>query len=268
MRQALIIGIVISSFCVAARGQGLSYADNQVFSHGYVDLDAAGPLAGPAYPFAGSAGRLMFETSYRSMYRMKELTDSRAGITYTRGRYQFGAAAATFGKPDYFHQLGLAGFVTYRLDRMALGGSAIYSRLSFNDTYDALDALAFNLGAAYRHDRTTVFAVARALNQPRFARHDEPVPPELEIGLSYKTDEGLDSQVRALFIRHRKPTAQLSQAFRLTDYFAISWALVLRPARLGAGLHLEKGAFGLVYRLSHHPVLGMTHTVNLILSEK
>jgi hypothetical protein len=257
--SALVL-ITIPGICTA---NGLSFADNQVFPHGYVDYDRIGPLAMADYPFASSGRKLVFQTSYRSLYGMKELTDSRAAVAITRDRYNAGIAIATFGEPDYFHQLGFSAFVSYRRDYFSLGGALIYSRLSFNDKYDPLSMITANLGASYRREKIAAFILTRSLNQPKYSDYSPAIMPEFEIGLSYKSGEGLDSQAKALFVRHQKPTAELSQSFRLGKYARINWALVLLPARFGGGLNLEKGHFAFDYKLSHHPVLGMTHTVML-----
>jgi len=269
MRLLYLAGIVFSFACSAGvRAQGLSYADNRIFPHGYVDLDRAGPLAIPDYPFARIGRPFVFETSYRSLYDMKELADSRAGAACTIDRIQFGAAIGTFGEAGYFSQFGLAGYFACHWSDMSLGMSTVYSRIGFGGTYDHLSAVTFNMGGAYRIDQMTIFAVTRAVNQPRYYAGDEPIRPELEIGVSYKTDRGLDSQARALFEKYQKPTAELSQSFHLADYISINWSLVLLPARFGAGLALETGAFGFRYDLSHHTVLGMTHTVRLTISRR
>jgi len=242
---------------------GLSYADNQVFPHGYVDLDRIGPLAMADYPFASVSRKIVFQTSYRSLYNLKELTDNRAGLAISRGRFNSGMAFASFGEPDYFHQIGLSGFASYRYRQYSVGGSLIYSRLSFNDKYDYLSAITANCGAAYVQRNFTVFAMMRSFNQPHYYNRSAAIMPEAEIGISFKSGEGLDSQAKALFVRHQKPTAELSQSFTLNEYAAINWALVLLPARFGGGLHLAKGRFEFDYKLSHHPVLGLTHTVML-----
>ena len=242
---------------------GLSYADYQVFPHGYVDLDRTGPLAMTDYPLASIGRKMVFQTSYRSLYGLKELTDNRASLAVSRGCFTGGMAFATFGEPDYFHQTGLSGFLSYRPGRFSVGGSLIYSRLSFNDKYSYLSSITANMGAAYGQGNMAVFALTRSFNQPHYYPRSSAVMPEAEIGLSYKSHEGLNSQAKALFVRRQKPTAELSQSFRLNEYASISWVLVLLPARFGGGLHLEKGSFGFDYEISHHPVLGLTHTVML-----
>jgi len=246
---------------------GLSFADNQVFPHGYVDFGKSGPLALTDYPFAAVGRTISFQTSYRSLYNMKELIDSRAALGYSRRGWTAGVGAATFGEPDYFHQLGLAVFGSFRSRHIAGGISIIYHRLSFNQKYEALSLTLVNVGAAYVRGRATVYAVSRAVNQPRYYDGGQTVMPESETGMSYKSGEGLDSQVKALFVRHQKPTAEISQAFRLSDFARISWALVLLPARFGGGICLEKGHVAFEYRISHHPVLGATHTVLLSVSK-
>lgn len=242
---------------------GLSYADNRIFPHGYVDFDGAGPLAMSHYPFASSGRKIVFETSYRSLYDMKELTDNRAAIAFGSGKVTCGAGMASFGEPGYFHQLGLAGFGSFKRKNLAAGGAIVYSRISFSEKYGYLSSVIINLGLAYSRNRITLFAVSRSLNQPRYYAGGRPVLPEAEIGVSYTSREGLDSQAKALFVRYQKPTAELSQSFRLSGHARISWAMVLQPARFAAGLHLEKSHLGFVYRISHHPVLGLTHTVTL-----
>lgn len=256
-----LLVIVLAGDAFAA--SGLSYADNQVFSHGYIDFDRAGPLVIPEYPFAGIGRSLVFETSYRSLYDMRELTDNRAGVAVEYKRYTFGIGMASFGKTDYFHQTGLAAAISYRYDRIRGGVSIIYDRIGFNDRYDAVDKTTLNCGVSYSHENLSIFALTRSINQPRYYENGRPAPPEAELGISYKSKEGLDSQVKTLFARYRKPTAELSQSFRLAEFASINWALVLLPARFGAGIDLIKGAFGFQYKISHHPVLGLTHTVGL-----
>ncbi len=267
MDKMCSVGCILLSLCaVNTRAQGLSFADNRIFPHGYVDFSRAGPLAVVDYPFARVGRQLIFETSYRSLYDMKELTDNRAGLAYTIDRFQLGGAVATFGEPDYFSQVGLAACAGYHLSSISFGAAVLYSRIGFNDTYDPLSVVTFNIGGSYGYDLMTIFAAARAVNQPRRFDGDEPVRPKLEIGISYRTDRGLDSQAKALFEKYQKPTAELSQSFQVAEFFSVSWSLVLLPARFGAGLSLEKGAFGFGYALSHHPVLGVTHAVRLALS--
>jgi len=256
----IMIGLLSHNLCLAV---GLSYADNQVFPHGYVDLDRIGPLAMPDYPFSSVGRKIVFQTSYRSLYNLKELTDNRAALAFSLGRYNAGLAFASFGEPDYFHQTGLSCFISYRHEYFSIGGSLIYSRLSFNEKYDCLSTLTANLGSAVRRNNATIFALTRSFNQPHYYSRSPAVMPEAEMGISYRSGEGLDSQAKALFVRHQKPTAELSQSFRLNEYVSLNWALVLLPARFGAGLQLAKGHFELDYKLSHHPVLGMTHTIML-----
>jgi hypothetical protein len=264
MIRSVSIGLML--ILIAASGacaRGLSFADNQVFSHGYIDFDRAGPLVMPEYPFAALGRSLVFETSYRSLYDMKELTDNRAGVAVRYRHFDFGAALASFGESDYFHQTGLAAIASYGRSRMRFGASIIYDRIGFNDKYDDLSRTTFNTGASYHYDRMVAYMLSRSINQPRYHDNDQPAPPEAEIGVSYKSNEGLDSEIKALFTRHRKPTAELSQSFRLADFASVNWALVLLPARFGAGINLTKGSFGFEYKISHHPVLGLTHTVGL-----
>ncbi len=242
---------------------GLSYADNQVFPHGYVDFDKIDPLAMTDYPFASAGKRIVFQTSYRSLYNMKELTDNRMALAHGYRNLNMGLAFASFGEPDYFHQVGLSSFASYRRGHYSLGGALLYSRVTFNSKYDYLSVILFNLGGAYYYNDITFYAVTRSINQPRYYAADRTVVPEAEIGVSYKSREGLDSQIEALFVRFERPTAQLTQAFRLNEYARLNWSLVLLPARFGGGLRLEKGHFVFDYKISHHPVLGLTHTVML-----
>jgi hypothetical protein len=262
---------ILLGFCLLAvitgpessSAMGLSYADNQVFPHGYVDFNVIDPLAMTDYPFASAGRRIVFQTSYRSLYNMKELTDNRMALAHKYRHFDLGLAFASFGEPDYFHQTGLSSFASYRRGQCSLGGALLYSRVAFSAKYDYLSVILFNLGGAYYYNDITVYAVTRSFNQPRYYPTDRTVVPEAEIGVSYKSREGLDSQVGALFVRFERPTAQLTQAFRLNEYARLNWALVLLPARFGGGLRLEKGHFVFDYKISHHPVLGLTHTVML-----
>ena len=50
-----------------ARAAGLSYADNQVFPHGYVDYDRAGPLTLSDYPFALVGRKIVFQRPFGAL---------------------------------------------------------------------------------------------------------------------------------------------------------------------------------------------------------
>lgn len=258
-----LLAIVTLMASMPVHATGLSYGDNQVFPHGYVDFAQAGPLAMTDYPFADIRHKMVFQTSYRQLYNIKELTDNRAAAAMRRGDWIFGLGFSSFGTPDYFHQIGLAAFGNYSRGYFRAGMSAVYSRVSFGEKYGYLSASVGNIGLSYARDQYLGYVVARTINQPRYYPTDEPLPPEVECGVSYKSKEGLDSQGKLLFVKYQKPTAELTQAIALTEYAALNWALVLQPVRFGAGLTLSKGHFIFDYKFSHHPVLGPTHMVGI-----
>lgn len=256
--------LVLVICCPTSHASGLSYADNLVFSYGYIDFAQAGPLALTEYPFASPGSKMSFQTSYQSLYGLSELSDNRAAGAVRWGRFICGGGLSVFGKADYFQQLGLSAFTSYHTGSYAVGASLIYSRISFGRNYGYLSAYTANLGFAYSYRKLQGYGVARTINQPKYYESAQPLAPEFEIGLTYKTGDGLDNQIKALFIRDQKPTAAVMQSFDLNKYASINWSLVLRPARFVGGLSLEKGHFGFDYRFSHHPVLGATHTVMLV----
>jgi hypothetical protein len=241
----------------------LSYADNQYFPLGYVDFDRAGPLALVNYPAAQPGHPFQVQTSYRVLYNISELTDNRLAVSYAHRRFVTGAALAVFGKADYFQQLGLSAFGSYRVRNVIVGGSLIYSRYSFSDTYSALDAVTINAGIGYRYHEFYAFGTTRSINNASYGQESEDIPAEGEIGVSYTTVEGLDSQAKALFTKYDGPTGELSQSLRLAEYASVNWTLVLSPPRFGGGLNLHQGHLGFEYKISHHPLLGPTHSVYL-----
>lgn len=267
IRSVILIIFISCTLGIGVTAAGLSYGDDQIFSHGYIDFDRAGALALTEYPFADIDSQMTFQTSYRQLYNIRELADNRAALAVRRDEYTYGIALASFGKPDYFHQTGFASYVSWRRDEYTFGASLIYRRISFSSIYDYLSFYTANIGAAYRKDRYRVFMVTRAINQPRYYPGEEPLRPQFECGLSFKTEEGLDNQVKALFVKFEKPTAELSQSFQPAAYARINWALVLSPVRFGTGLNLNHGRFEFGYRFSHHPVLGATHTVLLTVNK-
>jgi len=242
---------------------GLSFSDNQVFSHGYINFRQTGPLYFTDYPFSRSGKRLVFQTSYRQLYDIRELTDNRAALALSLNSVDFGAAAAVFGKADYFQQMGISIFANYTRQAFTLGISAVYSNLSFNDNYDDISWSGVNTGIAYLKNDWLFFAAGRNLNRPRYYSGSDKLPIQLEVGTSYYSQSGLENQVKTLFTSDQKPSAELSQSFVFTDYASLDWSLVLRPVRIGAGVVLRKGYFEFDYNFSHHPVLGGTHTINL-----
>ncbi|NMC45142.1 MAG: hypothetical protein GYA46_14575 [candidate division Zixibacteria bacterium] len=268
MAAYVMMLVVVAAASASLSATGLSFGDNQVFPHGYVDFANAGPLAMADYPFADIGHKMVFQTSYRQLYNIKELTDNRGAAAMRRGDFIFGLGFSSFGTPDYFHQIGLAAFGNYTKGYFRAGMSAVYSRVSFGEKYGYLSASAGNIGLSYARDQYLGYVVARTINQPRYYDGDSPLPPEVEFGVSYRSKEGLDSQGKLLFVKYQKPTAELTQAITLTEYAVLNWALVLQPVRFGAGLTLSKGHFIFDYKFSHHPVLGPTHMISISLMRK
>lgn len=272
-RVHLIRGLAVSltlwqGFALGVSAEGLSYADNQIFPHGYVDIDKAGPLSVTDYPFAAIGRKIVFQASYRSLYGLKELTDSRAALAVSCGDFAVGTAAAVFGQSDYFQQIGLSSFASFKHRRSAVGISAIYHQYAFNSHYVPISYVTANAGLSLTCWKLTFFGVGRSLNQPRYYAGGATVLPEGEAGLSFKSRDGLDSQAKVLFVRYQKLTGELSQSLQMVPYASVNWALVLSPVRLGVGLALEKKSFGFEYKFSHHPLLGSTHSVILAFSAK
>ncbi len=242
---------------------GLSYGDNQVFPHGYIDYDRAGPLVLPAYPFGMTGRDLVFQTSYRQLYEIRELTDSRVALAVSRHRFGFGAAAALFGKPDYFQQLGLSVFARYAFDNASMGATLVRQRIAFNELYEAIGFTSANIGISYKVKTVRFFIVGVSVNQPAYHNGSERLPAEAVLGLSYKSDSGLDNQFKVRFRQQSQPSGELTQSLALSSYASLNWALVLRPVRFGMGVNLCQRNFGFEYKFSHHPVLGWTHQISL-----
>lgn len=244
---------------------GLSYGDGQIFPDGYVDFQQSGPLYMTAYPFAQLGVKSSLQTSYRQLYSIRELTDNKVAVMMRLGRVSFGLGLSSFGEPDYFHQLGLSGFGSFRIKSLSVGGSLLYHRISFDERFADVSLVAANIGASYSYDRILAYVVGRSINQPRFYDSSDPINPEGEIGLSLRSGDGLDSQIKAIFIKYHQPSAEILQSFELSKLASINWSLVLKPIRFGAGFALTHNQFGFEYKFSHHPVLGGTHTVSLLL---
>ena len=259
---ALIIGMLSNAIAMAA--SGWSYADNQVFSEGYIDLDNMGALSLTQYP-VGSPGReMIFETSYARLYNLSELTDSRAAGAVTIGPLVLGSGFSFFGDSDYFGQWGISLFGLYRFRDIQLGTSIACDRISFGGGYESLSKTTINGGLSWRHKQIRIFGTVRNINEPRYYTGGVREPLESEMGVSFKSSGLLDNQARLLFIKYRKPSALLAQGIWLADYLQVNWSFVLRPARLGVGLKIMQKHFGFGYTFSHHPVLGETHRVSLM----
>lgn len=269
MKRHIIVAVcanclLICLMSISGYSAGLSIADNQVFPHGYLDFDHAGALSLCDYPFATMGGRFSLQTSYRSLYGMRDLNDARIGASFKRKGLTFSTSAAIFGRGEYFQQIGLGISAGYRYRFLSFGASSLYSRVSFNDSYSALDCFSANTGIGLHFRNMIVYGVTRTINQPRYTTNSGRFPITAEIGISYKTGEYLESQAKAQFDKYHKPTAQILQAVRLAKYAGVSYGLILSPVRVTAGVKLEKNHLGFEYQFSHHPVLGMTH--NLLFS--
>ncbi|MEE9443399.1 MAG: hypothetical protein V3V99_12110 [candidate division Zixibacteria bacterium] len=267
-RFIIIFGIVLTLLGKSVTAGGMSYLDHQVFSHGYVDFHNAGALDIFQYPFALTGKKLTLQTSYRSLYGLSELSDNRAGLTYSFNKYQLAAGFSNFGKSNYFQQTGMSLAGNYTCREISFGLSLIYSRISFNEKYNSQSAIIVNSGLMFKVKNISGYGLIRAINKPSYIVNKRDIPTEAELGASYKNKTGLDSQIKFLFIQYQKPTAEISQDFQMVEYAHINWALVLAPVRVGAGLKFEHRKMTFEYKFSHHPVLGLTHSVLLGIGRK
>lgn len=240
-----------------------SYSDNQPFASGYMDPTAMQTLDMVRNPVGSNTNRVRFETSYQRLYNISELSDSRAALSYSTGRFAVGMAASLFGKDDYFQQLGASVFAIGHVSRMSIGSALEYQKVSFGGNYGSLSLIGLNAGLGYAAGHFNLFGVMRNINEPQYNADAVRYPSEGEIGFCYRSGETIGSQIRFLFVKHIIPSAMVGQGLWLADYLQINWQFVFRPARVGFGFRLVRSHFEINYRFSHHPVLGATNYFSL-----
>lgn len=259
----LVLVVFMAVIPAAGHAAGLSAGDSQPFAGGFINIRKTGPIALASYPCAELAADMAGETSYRSLYGLKELTENRAGAAFCMKPLIFGVVFSSFGQAGYYHQSSGAVSLSAKMASFRFGMAVLHKRISFSESYAAVSLVSLTAGVSYTRRNISVYGVTRNMNQPSYTSGSRSQRPEAEFGFLYQSSNGLANLIQALFVRQNKPTAAIGQMFPLADIVDIHWLLVLSPVRFGGGLRITKDPLIITYRYSHHPVLGATHTISL-----
>ncbi|MEZ5358656.1 MAG: hypothetical protein R3F48_07455 [Candidatus Zixiibacteriota bacterium] len=256
------LSIIIILCFVCAPIFGESFGDDVPFAAGFINARNAQPLNLVYYPCTDIQSTMAVQTSYTSLYELSELTENRIGFAVKSRSFIVAAGFSSFGQSDYCLQSCGDMAISVKLYKLRAGIGASYQRISFSETYPPVSLISTNAGVSYATEQFTLYAVSRNINQPSYTMHSPKLHPEIEGGLAYHSGNGLISQVQAMCMRHRKPSAAIGQMYPIEKILDINWLLVLSPVRFGGGFRITKGNVIFGYRYSHHPVLGGIHTVS------
>lgn len=258
------LGLVVLLYCCGQLSlAGISFGEAIPFSDGFVNYRSAQPLNLVGNPCVDIKSPIAMQTSYRSLYGLKELTENRAGASIRVKSLLFGIYFSSFGQSGYCQESNIGFSVSARISSIRFGASVLFRRVSFSEFYQPVSLVTGAIGLLYSAGPIFLYSVSRNLNQPSFTEDSPRLKPEAECGASYISETGLDSQVKVLFLRHQRPTATIGQSYPIHQALDVNWQLVLSPVRLDAGMSLEKNHVKFGYRFSHHPILGSIHTVSI-----
>ncbi|PKK84444.1 MAG: hypothetical protein CVT49_03725 [candidate division Zixibacteria bacterium HGW-Zixibacteria-1] len=211
---------------------------------------------------------IIFEAGYQRKFELADLDK-----IYTAAGYRYKNLSAVigfsqFGKSDYYVEQTAKGVFSYSINHFAAAIIADGRQVSIGEAESkvTLRAASVGLAAGINYQKYHLGAAVDNINRPRLAQS---LAQENSIYHIYAEVEGLSRfsvTGHIAFEESEKPLASFGQYIRLIDNNALFWGVSSNPLTYGGGLDIKYGNYGLIYAVSYHPELGMTHNVSLNIS--
>jgi competence ComEA-like helix-hairpin-helix protein len=245
-------------FTIGTRQMALAGADVALPASGF------GMHANPAGMVYANHRKVEF--FYNRPFGLKELTQQSIGYSDPLLFNQHGViglGAMTYGFELYKEtRLGLS-YARALHPKLAVGGTLDYNQLSIKG-YGQASCLGIDIGVlTVLHPSLTVGFRLDNLNQPEIGKQNESIPLTYRAGLAYFLDE----QTTILMDWYYEPEFDLSiqtgLELSLVEFLSLQVGYATQPATLSGGFGLHYGNLDVMYAVSSHSDLGLSHAVGI-----
>lgn len=189
------------------------------------------------------------QVSILTAYRFKKVT---AAIGFSR-----------FGTPYYYTEKNIRGALSYHKNSLTASLIGSGRLVEIGENFGKLNAISLGFGLSYHKDNFYLGLSFDELNRPKMANEVEGENTKVKIYGEIDSDKKHSVTGSVVFEKYEKPLLSLGQFISLSDKNGLFWGLSLNPLKYGGGFEIEFKKVSIVYGVSHHPVLGFSHTVSL-----
>jgi len=207
------------------------------------------------------------QLSWSQLFNLRELSAGDLYFAYHPGRIYsidgltLGLGLSLFGQSDYYQEAKILFSFGYRIkNRLSLGISVKYMRVSFPSPYSSLSAIGFDCGMLIRvQDKIQIGAAVKNLNKPEMITGSEDVPRIWDLGAALYPFEEVILVIDWVKDSQFEHQLKFGQEIKVLKRLALRFGVGTEPVTYGWGTGFEWQRMKIDYALLSHPTLGASH---------
>ncbi|MEE8577031.1 MAG: hypothetical protein V3T31_07225 [candidate division Zixibacteria bacterium] len=258
--------LALLSFVVSGPVQSIEFANALSFGGG-----GAGRLNRPIasglldLPSSLTNRSWMFESGYSREYGLSEFDRFYIATAGRRGSFSAALGLAQFGSADFYAEQTIKVMVAYHYRKFMLSTLLSGMQVRFGSGYSKMSTQTAGFGAAFEHKYFITALSVDNINSPKLHPGAEPLEPNWRwqvqslIWQSFSFTAGIKVTGTDDF------RLLLAQDISLGTDNSFFWGINTRPLTYGGGVLLHVPSAALIYAVSNHPVLGLSHSISISL---
>lgn len=189
------------------------------------------------------------EVAILAAYRFKNIT---AAFGFSR-----------MGTPDYYTEKKIRSALSYHKNSITATLITSGRLIEIGGIEGHFSGASVGLGVSYHEDNYYLGLTIDEINKPTMS--ENLTGENIKLKLYGEIDGSGKHSVtgRLVFEKYEKPQLSLGQFINLSRTNGLFWGLGLNPLKYGGGVEVEYKKISIIYGVTHHPVLGFSHTVSL-----
>jgi hypothetical protein len=207
--------------------------------------------------------QFVIESVANNKYGLADLDQVSILAAYRFKNFTTAFGFSSFGTPDYYTEKNIRAVLSYHKNAIATFLITSGRLIEIGGKYGDLRAASVGLGVSYFKDNYYFGLSVDDINKPKIANNVD--GENVKLNLFAEIEGGGKHSVTGRFIleKYEKPLLSFGQFINLTEKNGLFWGLSFNPLKYGGGFEVEYKKVSFVYGVSHHPVLGFSHTVSL-----
>lgn len=194
-------------------------------------------------------------------YALEELNEYYFASYYRKDKFTFGLGFIQMGDPDLYTEKNMKLSFSYRLNNFLFGVNGSYQKHEFDDNYESLSAEEFGFSAAYMNKYFIVGTVFDNLNGSKLSESSIPTQQKQNIYLEIRSQTRYQTFVIYDIYKYYENRIGIGERITFTDDFYLLAGFETKPSVLSGGVEINLSQSKIIYTVSHHPALGMSHAV-------
>ncbi len=207
--------------------------------------------------------QFVIESVANKKYGLADLDQVSILAAYRFKKFTAAFGFSRFGTPDYYTEKNIRAVLSYHKNSITAIMITSGRLIEIGGKYGNLRAASVGLGVSYFKDNYYFGLTIDDINKPKIANNVDGENTKLNLYAEIDGSEKHSVTGRLILEKYEKPLLSFGQFINLTEKNGLFWGLSFNPLKYGGGFEIEYKKFSFVYGVSHHPVLGFSHTVSL-----